>query len=159
MFLGQAFEGKDARAREQGSIDLEAGILGSGSDQRYGAALDMGEYGILLRLIEAMNLVDKEDSALPGELLQLVGFIYHFAQVRHTGRDGAQRHKTRMAVACDHLGQRRFAAARWPPEDHRSDAIGFDSAAEEASWRQQLLLPHDVIEGTRSHTGCQRLSN
>ena len=59
----RALQGVDAAAAEQGGVDLEGGILGGGADETDGAALDVGQEGVLLGLVEAVDLIDKEDSA------------------------------------------------------------------------------------------------
>src|SRR4030065_719522 len=53
----------DAAAREQGRDDLEGRVLGGGADESDHAVLDVGQDHVLLRLVEAMDLVDEEDGA------------------------------------------------------------------------------------------------
>ena len=50
----------------------------------------MREHSILLRFVEAVNLVDKEDGLLFAELAQLLCLINYPAQVRDASRDGAE---------------------------------------------------------------------
>ncbi len=79
VLLGQAPEREDTAAREEGANDFKTRVFGGGTDERYGAAFDMGQDGILLRFIEAVDLVDEEDGALPGELAQFAGIFHHLA--------------------------------------------------------------------------------
>ena len=58
-----SFELIDLCAREQRRVDLEVGILGCCTDQGQQAVLDAGEQRILLRLVEAVDLVEEEDRA------------------------------------------------------------------------------------------------
>src|SRR2546421_11684120 len=80
--FAEALQGEDARTGQEGRVDFKAGGLRGGADQCYGTALDTWEDGILLRFVEAVNLVDKEDGVLFAELAQLLCFINHAAQVR-----------------------------------------------------------------------------
>ena len=50
-----------AAAGEQGRVDLERGVLGRGADERDRSLLDGVQEGILLGLVEAVDLVDEED--------------------------------------------------------------------------------------------------
>ena len=63
LLLVERFQHIDAAAREQRRDDLEGGILGGRADQPDGAALDVGQKCVLLRLVEAVNLIDEEDGA------------------------------------------------------------------------------------------------
>src|SRR5215471_7890253 len=51
----------DLGTGKQGRVDLKRGVLGSGANQHYVAALHVGQECVLLRLVEAMDLVNEED--------------------------------------------------------------------------------------------------
>ena len=51
----------DLRAREQRRVHLEVRVLGRRADQRHEALLDAGQQRVLLRLVEAVDLVEEED--------------------------------------------------------------------------------------------------
>ena len=51
----------DPAARKQGRDDLERRVLGGGADEDDAARLDVGQEGILLGLVEPVNLVHEED--------------------------------------------------------------------------------------------------
>src|SRR5690606_10647709 len=50
-------------ATQQCADDLEGGVLSRRADERYGARLDVREEGVLLRLVEAVDLVAEQDRA------------------------------------------------------------------------------------------------
>ena len=60
----QRFEHDDEGTGEQGTDHFEGGILCGGPYQDDGPPFNMGEKGVLLRFIEAMNFVDEQDSPL-----------------------------------------------------------------------------------------------
>ena len=64
LFIGERLEAVDARSREECVVHLERGVLGRRADEGEQAALDVRENRVLLRLIEAMDLVDEEDRPL-----------------------------------------------------------------------------------------------
>ena len=71
--FGQRLQRVDAAAGEQRGVEFEGRVLGRGADEADGAALDVGQESVLLRLVEAMNLIDEEDGARAqaGGLLRL----------------------------------------------------------------------------------------
>ena len=51
-------------ARQQRGVDLEARVLGRRADQRDGAVLDIGQEAVLLRAVEAVDLVHEQQGLL-----------------------------------------------------------------------------------------------
>src|SRR6266571_1992843 len=83
VFFSQSMQCEDSAARQESSIDLKAWILCRGSDQCHNTTFYMGQHRILLRLIEAMDLIDKQNSSLSRELPKLLCLLYHFPQISH----------------------------------------------------------------------------
>src|SRR5580693_4444072 len=61
FIFGQRLQDIDAAAREQGGVDFERRIFSGGADQANAAFLDVRKESILLRFVEAVDLVDKDD--------------------------------------------------------------------------------------------------
>ena len=61
----ERLEDEHGGAREQRGVQLEGRVLGRRADQRDGAVLHDRQEGILLRAVEAMDLVDEEQRPLP----------------------------------------------------------------------------------------------
>src|SRR5215470_6894057 len=51
----------DLGTGKQCRVDLERGVLRGGADQHHVATLHIGQEGVLLSLVEAMDLVNEED--------------------------------------------------------------------------------------------------
>src|SRR5699024_12417398 len=64
VLLGEALQHKDVAAGEKRAVYLKGRVLGGGADEDDAALLHKGEKGVLLGLVEAVNLVDKDDGAL-----------------------------------------------------------------------------------------------
>jgi hypothetical protein len=62
--LRQPLEHDDATAGEQRGVELERRVFGRRADEHDVAALDVGQEGVLLGAIEAVDLVDEEQRAL-----------------------------------------------------------------------------------------------
>ena len=54
---------EDAGAGEEGADDFEGGVFGGGADEGDGAVFDVGEDGVLLGFVEAVDFVYEEDGA------------------------------------------------------------------------------------------------
>ncbi len=63
--LGERLEHHDARAGEERRDDLEGWILRRRAEQHDRAALDVREQRVLLRLVEAVDLVDEQHGLPP----------------------------------------------------------------------------------------------
>jgi hypothetical protein len=61
----QRLEDVHLRSRQQRRVHFERRVLGRRADQDDVARLDARQEGVLLRLVEAMDLVDEEDRPAP----------------------------------------------------------------------------------------------
>src|SRR6516225_1515294 len=102
-------EHKDLGARQQRADQLEGRVLGRGTHEDHGTVLDIGKKGVLLRAVEAVDLVDKEQGALT-HLPALPGRVEYLAQVRHTGENGRERLEDEVRAMRQETRDRRLAA-------------------------------------------------
>src|SRR5690606_12377526 len=61
VMRAERLEHENARTADERLVDLEVGVLGRRSDKDERAVLHVRQEGILLRLVEAMDLVDEKD--------------------------------------------------------------------------------------------------
>ena len=73
LLFGERLQDIDAAAGEQCRNDLEGGVLSGCADQANRPTLDVRQKGVLLRFIEAVNLIDEED----GPRVQMGGLCRH----------------------------------------------------------------------------------
>ena len=69
----------------------------------------MRQKSILLRFVEAMDLVDEENGALALDRLALLCCLDNGPQLRNTPCDRREGHKLRFGMARDKIRQRRLA--------------------------------------------------
>ena len=146
--VGRGRPGRASPAPAPGNRDtrawltLEGGVFGGGADKNDGAVLDEGEHGVLLRLVEAMDLIDEQQCGqVPVARLERARSktFLRSATPGKDGRDGieceidpfgdepgdgglagsgaAPRGSSRQGVPgrpCGHSGPSRFSRWSWP---------------------------------------------
>ena len=137
-----------AGARQQRRVELERRILGRRADQRDRAVLHHRQEGILLRAVEAMDLVDEQERALPLRAARARG-VEDLLQFRDARMDRRDLHECVAARRADEPRDRRLAAARRPPEDHRAERRRREQARQRAVRPGQMLLARDLGERHR----------
>ena len=143
----ERLEPEEGRAAEQRRVDLEVRVLGGGADEGEEAALDAGQQGVLLGLVEAVDLVEEEDRALAVLAEAVAGPLERVADVLHAGAHRAELLEGLAGVGGDGLGQGGLARARRPPQDHRRQPVGLDEGPERLARAEQVVLADDVVEG------------
>ena len=157
--LVEAVEGQHHRAREQGAVQLERRVLGGGAHQGDGAVLHVGQEPVLLRPVEAVDLVDEEERALAG-LAPPLGAVERLAQVLHAREDGRELLEGQLRGVRQQPRHRGLARARRPPQDHALQPAAPEHARERAVGADQVVLAHDLGELRRPQPvgeGARRL--
>jgi len=106
----------DLATTEKSGIDFEGRILRRGADQRDQPAFDGVQQGILLCLVEAVDLVDEEEetTSLPSLTLGTLQHFTEFLHARFHGRKAFHGHTDRRRKG---MGERRLARPRRTPQD------------------------------------------
>ena len=129
----QGIEDHDLAAGEQRAVQLEGRVLGRGADQDDVAGFDVRQEDVLLRAVEAVDLVEEEDRALARARLRRLRAPSSTSRISLTPVATAEYDRNVEArLRRDEPRQRRLADARRPPEDERRDAVLGDRAPQEA---------------------------
>ena len=126
----QRVEHEHAGAGEERPHDLEARVLRRRADERDRAAFHMREEGVLLRPVEAVDLVHEEDGAAAGGGAARLGLLEDRADAGDAlgyGRKGDERGRH---AAGEEAGQGRLPGPGRPPEDEAGDATALDELAQ-----------------------------
>ena len=96
----ERLELKDPAAADQRAVDGEERVLRRRADQDHDAFFDVGQQHVLLRLVEAVDLVDEQQRLVAGGRQPIAGLVEHLAQFLHAAGHGAELPKRlRLAVA------------------------------------------------------------
>ena len=136
------------RPRQQRRVDLERRVLGGGADQHDVAGLDARQERVLLRLVEAVDLVHEDDGAAPGAAPAVLGRGHHLLislMPASTALNGTKRDWVRSAMT---PRQRGLAGAGRAPQD---DA----TAGRRARWRAAAACrARGCAPGRRCRRAC-----
>ena len=153
--FAQGLEMEDAQAREQSVVEVEGGVFGGGADEDEGAVFDVGEEGVLLGFVEAVDFVDEEDGfAADGALL--LGLRHGFADFFDAGEDGGEADVARVEGVGEEQGKGGFAAAGRPPEEHGEGFFLRDGNGERHAVAENVALADVVGEGFRAQAVGER---
>ncbi len=146
----RATEGVDAAAGEERGVDFEGGIFGGGADKADGAALDVGQEGVLLGLVEAMDLVDEEDGAR-AEAGGFFGLDHDLLDLLDAGEDGGELDEGGSGELGDDLGEGGFADAGGPQKIMEVGSSLLDGEAEGFAGAEEVILAGVLGEGAGAH--------
>ncbi len=103
-------------ARQQRGIDLEARILGGGADEGEQAAFHVRQEGVLLRLVEAVHLVDENERRLGMQpVARGLGALHRVADILDAAQHRADGDELGVERLRHQARQRRLAHARRAP--------------------------------------------
>ena len=139
----------DLQPREQRRVDLEVRVLGRRADQRHEPVLDARQQRVLLRLVEAVDLVEKQDrppAARPEPLAGRASTSRTFATVAETAESSSNSAPVvcatmRASVVLPEPGR--------PVEDQRRHAVRLDREPQRATRPDHVLLADEVVERQR----------
>ena len=146
-----------AAAAHQRPIHLEVGVLGGGTDQDHGTVLHPGEQRILLRLIEAVHLVDEENGAAPLEVEPLPRRRHRLANLLDARKHRIEADEGGLGGVGDDPRQGGLTGAGRAVEDQAREAIGLDRPSQQPPRPQDVRLTDEFVEDPGAHPGCKGL--
>ena len=156
VLVAERLEAHDPRARQERRVDLVVGVLGGRPDERDGARLDVRQEGVLLALVEAVDLVDEEDRRRAAGRRPLGRAGDQRAHVGHAAHDRAEGLETGAGGVGQEARQGGLAHARRAPQDHRREVPAAQLAGQRALLADEVTLAHDLGQGARPHARGQR---
>ncbi len=157
LLFGERLQHVHPAARQQRRVDFERRILGGCPNQPDVSFFHVRKKCVLLGLVEAMNFVDENHGA-SAVLPRSLGVGHDLLDFLDPGEHGAELDKLRAGQAGDDLRQRSLAGAGRPPEDQRAQVVALNLRPQRLAWRDQMLLPDELIERARTHAVGQRIA-
>src|SRR5579859_7226451 len=119
-----------------------------GADQPDVAALHVRQKRILLRAVEAVDLVDKQDRAraVSAGLLRV---RHHLLDFLDPGKHGGELDELSLGDMGDDLRQRGLARSRRPPEDDGAGVVALYLQPQRLARADDMLLPDKLVQRAR----------
>ena len=156
IVLFQLLQLKNPGSGNESSVHLKIGIFCGRSNQKQRPVLHKGKQIVLLALIEAVNLVHKQDGLLPVHAEGVLGLLHYLLHVLFPGHSGVNLGKPGAGRVGNHLGQSRLPRSRRPVKNDRAQLICLDGAVKQLILPDDMLLPHYLVQGGGPQPGSQR---
>ena len=154
--VGERLELVDLRPREQRRVDLEVRVLRRRPDQRHEPVLDRRQERVLLRLVEAVDLVEEEDRALtcaPSRSRARASTPRTFGD---GGRHGGELLERGPGRASPRSGRGSSCRCRAGRRRSPTDAVLLDRAPQRRALADHALLAHELLERAAAGAGGER---
>ncbi len=116
----------------------------------------MREERVLLRLVKAVNFIDKEDCLPPVVLLLPSRVDNDLPNLLNTRQNCTKVDKVAFRGTCHNTGEGGLSGSGGTPEYHRIDLPSLDRFSEDLPLPEQMLLPDEVAKRLGSNTFRQR---
>src|SRR6266487_3523877 len=125
----ERFKLKNLRPRHESAVYIKEGVVRSRADEPEVSSLNVRQKNVLLRFVEMMDLINKQNRLLSRSAEAIRGRsddATHFCDVAFHAADS---NEFRMGHFRNDPRQRGFAAAGGTGENHRRQTIGFNCPA------------------------------
>ena len=139
----ERLEHQDAGPRQQRRDQLERRIFGGGANEHDGAVLHHRQETILLRPVEAVDLVDEKQRPLPG-LAPRARRVEHLLEIGHAGKNRRDLLEVKLGRPRQEARDRGLAGAGRAPEHERAERAGVEQARERTIGPEQMVLAHHL---------------
>jgi len=155
-FFGERLKLENTAPAHEGPVYFEKGIFGGGPNKNDRTVFYPGEEGILLGLVPAVNLIDKQDGPLAIEPPPVVGPVYRFPDVLDARQNRVKTFKAASGGIGYDPGKACFSRTWRAVKDKGRKPVRLYGTAEEAARADDVVLANDFIECTGPHPVCQR---
>ncbi len=146
----------DLATREQRRIHLEVRVLRGGPDQRQQPFLDSRQQRVLLSLVEAVNLVEKQNRGTTATRSPLPRSLDHGPDLSFPRIDRRLLLEGAFGPGSSDPSQRRLASPGRSVQDRAMRMTRLDRRPQRRPGRQHMLLPDKLIQAPRPHPHRQR---
>jgi hypothetical protein len=151
LLVFQPWKNDDLASGKKRGVDFERRIFRRRSDQHDVARLDVGEKGVLLRTVEAVNLINEDDGSRPAKLPRPPRLFHDSFDLLDPGGHGRKWDEVRLGRFRNDARQGGLSGSRRSPEDDRGDAIRLNGVAKELSGAEKLFQSDELFERLRPH--------
>ncbi len=156
VIVREGLQLENLRAGNQGRIDVKVRVVSGGANEANRTLFEMWQEHVLLGLVESVNLINEQKSALIPELGVGAGLLYFSSNVSDVGFHSIQCFETGASRIGHNPREGGFSGSGRPVENEGCESVCFNRAPEEFSFSEDVLLTSDFGEGNRTHASGQR---
>ncbi len=123
-------------AGQQRVVQLKRGVLGRRANKNQRAVFHIRQKRILLRLIETVHLIDKQNGFAPPGGPLLFGHLHRRTNILHPRQHGRNGLKARIRLLSEQSRQGGLTHPRRPPQNHGVQMTAFNSVAQRLAGRK-----------------------
>ena len=147
----QALESRHPDPGQEGRNNFKRGVLGGGSQEGQQARFHVGQKGVLLNLVEAVDLVHEEDRSVALPLQGQTGLLDDLADLLDPGQDGRKGGEFLFGFSGQEQGQGGLARARGAPEDEGGRLFPDPLRVQEFAGSQEMAVAHHILQVSGAH--------
>ena len=117
----------------------------------------MRQQGVLLGLVEAMDLVEEEETPRAVQGQPFLGLGDRRANLDDAGHDRRHAAEVGADLGREEPGEAGLAGPGRSPQEERREVAASDAPAQRTALADEVLLPDELGQVARSHPGGQRL--
>ena len=141
---GDGFELEHCAPAEKGRVDVEVGVLSGGGDEGDGPVLHKLQQGLLLLLVEVLDLVQVQQHTAGRQ--QRSHVADDVLDVLEGRRGGVETVQGLLCPLRNDVGDGGLPRAGGPVEDHVGVGAALDQAAEHRAGGQDVALSHHLVQ-------------
>ena len=135
---------KDRGPGEEGAVDIEIGVLRGGGDEGQLTVLHEFQQGLLLLLVEVLDLIQVEEDAAGSQ--ERPHIRDDVLDVLKGGGGGIEPVEGLMGALGDEVRHRSLSGARRAVEDHIYRGAALNEPAQHRALPQKVLLSHHLVQ-------------
>ena len=151
IFFLKGFQLKDHGTGKKRAVDFKIGIFCGSADQDHRPVLHKRKQIILLSLIEAVDLINKQNRFLSVHTKQILRLVHRLFHIFFSRRCRIELPEFRTGRIGDHFCQRCLPCARRSVKNNGAQLIRLDRPVQQPSLPDDMFLTDNFLQCLRTH--------
>ena len=144
-------EAEELASRQERRVQGKGRVFRRCADEDDASFLEKRKKDVLLRTVEAVNLVEEEEVTLPFASAPKLRILENPADLANTGQSSGTVDEPGLRPQRDDPSDRRLPGPGRSPKEERSVSVALDERAERSVRAEQVFLADHIVENRRTH--------